>query len=334
MAILEILESMQMAAGKNRLVIVLDGMGTVIVKKLLPADGFFNRHMVESTRAIFPPTTVAATTAYRTGKLPCQTEFIGWAQYFAETDEVVEMFRNTNYYTGDVSKLPQHSGTMPCPRVVAAMNDSGRRAVEIMPAFEENGCATFEEWLDKIVDTCNRETDAYIYAYWTEPDHSLHYNGTTDAGVRATLREMEEKTESALGRIKNHTDILITADHGHRDQENLFLEEDFPDVAECLLHPLSVEPRCAALFIRPEKMAEFPELFNRHFGAHFKLVPKAEFEREYLHCDHPIRFVGDFMAVATGDYSLCQNRNVKHFKSNHAGATDDELQIPIIKLSV
>ena len=40
MAILERLKNMQNDSGKNRLVMILDGMGVAIVKKLLDKDGF------------------------------------------------------------------------------------------------------------------------------------------------------------------------------------------------------------------------------------------------------------------------------------------------------
>lgn len=333
MQILKIMDEMQRACGKNRMVIVLDGMGTAIIRKMLSPDGFFTRHLTGCARAIVPATTVAATTAYRTGKMPYETGFIGWSQYFAEVDEVIEVFLNTNYYTGAVSKLAQHPNTLPIPRVVERMMNSGRRAFEIMPAFAPDGCATFEDWLARIADVCNRETDAYIYAYWTEPDSALHRNGTNDAGVRDMLRDMERRIEQTLAQIKNKTDILITADHGHHDLNHFFVD-DFPDVAACLMHPLSVEARCASLFVWPEKLAEFPEIFNRHFGAHFKLVPKAEFERDYLYATHPVRFVGDFVALAVGDWGLCQNRDVQLWKSNHAGITDDEMEIPLIRVTV
>lgn len=333
MQILKIMDDMQNAHGKNRLVIILDGMGTAIVNKLLAADGFFGGHLTGSTGAIIPATTVAATTAYRMGKMPWETGFIGWSQYFAETDEVIEIFTNKNYYTGAVSKLPSPLSVPPCKTVVERMRDARRRAFEIMPAFVPGGCETFADWLDKIVETCNRESDAYIYAYWDQPDKLMHRLGTNDSAVRAMLGRMESDIAAALQKIKNPTDVLITADHGHHDLE-YFVIEDFPDVAECLMHPLSIEARCASLFVQPEKLAAFPEIFNRHFGAHFRLVPRADFERDFLHAPVAVRFIGDFMALATGDYGLCSREHPGVHKSNHAGITDAEMEIPLIRINL
>lgn len=330
MAILERLKKMQNDSGKNRLVMILDGMGVAIVKKLLDKDGFFARHLTDVETAIIPATTVAATTAYRTGKMPWETGFVGWSQYFAETDEVIEVFLNKNYYTGETSKMPTHTNTLPCKTSVEQMNADGRRAVEIMPAFVPGGAETFEDWLKQIVDTSNRETDAYIYAYWTEPDAALHEFGEDSDNVKTLLRDMEQKIEKALGQIANKTEVLITADHGHKLLKPLFLT-DFPDIEQSLLHPISIEARAASLFVKPSMLAEFPDRFNKHFGKWFKLVTKQEFERDYLHAKKKVRFVGDFMALATADYGLHQNRDVKYYISNHAGITKEELEIPIIQ---
>ena len=333
MAILERLKEMQTATGKNRLVMILDGMGVAIVNKLLDKNGFFASNMVDVETAIIPASTLPATTAYRTGKMPCETGFVGWAQYFSEIDEVVEMFTSNNFYTGKKSKLPYHSNTIPCKTVVEEMNDNGRRAFEIMPGFIPGGCDTFEEWLDKIVETCNQETDAYIYAYWTKPDGMLHETGSKDPAVKALLREMEQKIEQAFQKIHNKTDVLITADHGHTDTENWFLD-DFPDVKECLAKPTSLESRCISCFVKPEYTKVFPDIFNKHFGKYFKLVTKDEFEKNYLHATKPIRFVGDYVALATSNINLWENHNCPELKSHHAGITDEETQIPIIKISL
>lgn len=332
MAILARLAEMQNAHGKNRLVIVLDGMGVAVMEKLLDKAGFFRRRLSAVETAVIPATTVAATTAYRTGKMPWETGFIGWAQYFAETDEVIELFLNTNLYTGEISKMSQHTNTLPCKTVVQAMNDSGRTAFEVMPAFAPDGFDTFDAWLNRVVELCNTNTDAYIYAYWPEPDSTLHYLGVGDT-ARNLLRDMEYHIESALGQITNPTDVLITADHGHTDIETVFID-DYPDVFACLLHPLSLETRCVSLFIKPEYVQIFPELFNKHFGKYFKLVTKTEFETDYLHAKHPVHFVGDYVALAIDKYDLKQRPDTLILKSHHAGITPAELEIPIIQLSI
>ena len=333
MTILARLKEMQEAHGKNRLVMVLDGMGVAVMNNLLDKNGFFCCNLTDVEQAIVPATTVAATTAYRTGKMPWQTGFVGWAQYFCETDEVIEVFLNTNYYTGEVSKMPQHTNRLPCKTVVEELKDRGRKAFEVMPSFMPDGYEKFDDWVEHVVELCNQETDAYIYAYWTNPDEVLHNCGSKSAEAKEVLCNMEQKIEKAFQNIHNKTDILVTADHGHIDIKYLFLE-DYPEVEKCLLHPISLEGRCVSLFVKPECMAQFPEIFNRHFGKHFELIGKTEFEKKYLYADEPVRFIGDYVAMAIDEFEMKQNPDQSLMKSNHAGFTKDELEIPVIKISV
>ena len=334
MAILERLKEMQDAHGKNRVVMVLDGMGVAVMEKLLDRDGFFRSNLKGSEESIIPASTVAATTAYRTGKMPYETGFIGWTQYFREVDEIVEMFTNKNACTYEVSKLPIHSNTLPCKTVVEELNENGRRAFEITPWFM-GGYKTFDEWLNRVVLVCNQETDAYIYAYWGEPDSLLHKLGSKDIAVKNLLCEMEQKIAKAFQQIHNKTELLITADHGHKGIKSLFLE-DFPDIKECQVHPLSLESRCVAFFVKPEYIDKFPEVFNYRLAQYFKLVTKAEFERKYLHAPKPVRFIGDFVAMATDKYELLRDHSCHHgkvLKSEHGGITRAERIVPIIRMN-
>ena len=89
-----------------------------------------------------------------------------------------------------------------------------------------------------------------------------------------------------------------------------------------------------SLFVKPECMAQFPEIFNRQFGKHFELIGKTEFEKKYLYADEPVRFIGDYVAMAIDEFEMKQNRDRSLMKSNHAGFTKDELEIPVIKISV
>ena len=66
----------------NVVVMLLDGMGADTVRSLLQPDGFFNTHMEGVLSSVFPPTTTAATIALMAGRMPCETGWLGWKQYF------------------------------------------------------------------------------------------------------------------------------------------------------------------------------------------------------------------------------------------------------------
>jgi len=60
------------------------------VQKFLPT------RFLETCR---PSSTVPATTLIRTGLVPEQSGLFAWSQYYQETDEIVEVFSNTNIQT-------------------------------------------------------------------------------------------------------------------------------------------------------------------------------------------------------------------------------------------
>ena len=60
--------------------ILLDGMGSNIVKKLLKKSDGLRRYMRKEITSVFPPTTVAATDAVISGVPPITNGHLGWVQ--------------------------------------------------------------------------------------------------------------------------------------------------------------------------------------------------------------------------------------------------------------
>ena len=81
----------------------------------------------------------------------------------------------------------------------------------------------------------------YIYAYWDEPDASMHKNGIDGADIQKLLADIEKTTAQLAGRLQD-TLLLITADHGHINVKNKVIT-DYPDITECLVRMPSMEMR-------------------------------------------------------------------------------------------
>ena len=79
-------------------VLLVDALGTSVLKKHLNDDSFLLSHMYKSITPVFPPTTSASTTSIRTGKMPCETGWLGWNQYFKEKDDNIILFLNRSQY--------------------------------------------------------------------------------------------------------------------------------------------------------------------------------------------------------------------------------------------
>ena len=143
---------------------------------------------------------------------------------------------------------------------------------------------------------------------------------------------MKEKIYE-LSKKLNDTIIFVVADHGHLNEEDIFLK-DYPDILKCLKRVPSIEPRATAFFIKDGKKEEFENLFNKYFSEYFNLYTKEEVIDSKLFGDgeeNP-KFrseLGDYLAIShtkkafisDGDYPLY---------SQHAGYTDDEIYIPLI----
>ena len=139
-----------------------------------------------------------------------------------------------------------------------------------------------------------------------------------------------------LSQMKD-TLIVITADHGMVDTENVTLN-DYPDICDCFIRPPSLESRVVTFAIKNNCQVEFAKLFNKYFGNDFKLYTKQEFmDSGLLGSGTPHRkvddFIGDFVAISTSAKSLhyvqIQIKKVKLI-GEHAGISEQEMKIPLI----
>ena len=82
----------------NKVAVVLfDGLNSYIKKELLNENDALIKHSNIEIDSVFPPTTVAATTAFLSGKFPYENGWLGWCQHFNDLNVTLEMFTN-NYF--------------------------------------------------------------------------------------------------------------------------------------------------------------------------------------------------------------------------------------------
>ena len=88
---------------KKIVVLLFDGMASSLLKRHLKEDSFLRQHVFREIDSIFPPTTVAATNALRSGRYPKETLWLGWSQYFKELKMNIDVFTNRETFTKDPS---------------------------------------------------------------------------------------------------------------------------------------------------------------------------------------------------------------------------------------
>ena len=318
----------------NIILLIYDGMGSNILSRNLNENSFLRKHKIEDIKAIFPPTTTASTTTLLSGLNPCEHGWLGWDLYFKCLDETVTMFLNTKKDTDIlVSKENMAQKYFSYKSIIDLINEK-YKAFKLMP-FGDNAYNDLADLNNKVINLCKEKGKKFIYAYYDEPDHTTHNEGT-DSNITVKLyEEIDKSTKELYEKLKDtNTLVIVTADHGHINSKDITLS-DYKDIFNLLKHDISIEGRACAFFIKEGKSQEFEQLFNKYFKDDFILYTKEEViknklfgkgtENKYFKDS-----LGDYLAVAITNKYFRYNENSVKLTSMHAGLTEDEMLVPLI----
>ena len=344
---------------KNTVVLLLDAMGTAILEKHLDKDGFFRSHLAGSFDSVYPPTTVAATTSMLSGLYPNEHGWLGWDIFYPQVGKNVTVFTNTEQAREKEGAVPTAAYPDGRPRwtvdsleearpaaeynvgfrytpyrnIIDQIKDAGGEAYAAMP-FLPPYPQSMEAILERVGTLCAEPGRKFIYAYWNEPDSTMHRTGTVSGETHAMVTGLEKMVEKAVSGLAD-TLFMIIADHGHMDSRNCCLL-DCPEIMECLVRRPSFEPRTLNLFVKDEYKKAFPEIFRRHFGDSFVLLTRDEAISGKLFGigkDHGELegMIGDYVALAVSDRSVFNTHiEAQEMPGGHAGLTEEEVRIPLI----
>lgn len=251
-------------------------------------DRIFRSHMKCSYSSVFPPTTVAATTSIRSGLKPCEHGWLGWDCYYPWIDQNVTVFTNmktgTSIPAADYNVAEKYCGY---ETVVERINRRGGEAYEVMP-FAEPFPKTMEEICGQVEMLCRKPGKKYIYAYWNEPDSTMHETGCYSSQTKQIMRKLEQQVQALSDKLEK-TLLIVTADHGLVDTQNVSIT-DYPEIMDCLVRMPSIEPRALNLFVKEEKKEQFEKAFRKAFGESFLLLTKEQVIEKRLfgvEAEHP-----------------------------------------------
>ena len=323
-----------LSGGCRRVVLlVLDGMGSRILRQHLAEDGFFRSHLAGDIVSTFPPTTVAATTSLQSGLFPVETGWLGWDCHFPALDRTVVYFRNADRQGNPLPDGKTARDYYPFPHICDRIREAGFAADAVSP-FVHPFPQDFSGLCGRIRALDAGGKPGFVYAYWPEPDHILHDHGTSHPAVGDALEEMQRQIQDLAAGLKD-TLLLITADHGHKDCSGAMIT-DYPELCACLEKPPSMEPRAMNLFVKPSHRQRFENLFRSLFGETYTLLPRDAFLGLNLFGpgkpgENVEAMLGDYIAVATGDFTLYYTeKDCARYKSTHGGLTAEEMAVPLI----
>ena len=321
---------------KNVVVILFDGMGSILIKKILGENSFLYRNMLKEISSVVPATTTASTTSMLTGLTPVEHGWLAWNLYFKKEDKIVTMFTN-NIKDTDIKVFDYNIAKkyFPYETITDSINKNGKYYSNIVSPFggdiySENN---IDEMFTKIENNLNKKEKNYIYAYYTNPDSIMHHTGTDSNETIECFKMINDKTESFSSKLKD-TMLIVIADHGHINCDEILLE-DYPDLYNLLDGDTWIEPRMCAFKIKNGVDEEFKYLFNKYLGKYFVLKSKKEIIREKLFGigkdnKYFTSSLGDYHALAVSDKYLRYRRGCPIHISTHAGFTIDEMKVPLI----
>lgn len=319
---------------KNIVVILFDGMGSEIIKNNLRKNSFLIKNMKKEIFSVVPSTTTAATTSILSGLTPKEHGWLGWDMYIKSEDKIVTMFKNkikdtdieAAYY--NVAKKYFSYKT-----IIESINENPKYYSSLLSPYENDKYNDINDMLKKIRKSLNKKEKNYIYAYYDIPDTIMHKEGTNSKEIKENLKLINNKVKEFSKTLKD-TLLIITADHGHKNCNEIVLEE-YPDLFDTLDGNVWLEGRMCTFKIKHNREKEFVKLFKKYFDKDFILKTKKQIidknifgigtENKYF-----VDSLGDYFALGVGNKYFRYKKTDKVKKSTHAGFTIDEMKVPLI----
>ena len=332
-------ELLEIKKPDNVVLILFDGMGSNILTRALDENAFFIKNRIKDITTVFPATTTAATTSIQTGLNPVEHGWLAWNTYIKPIDKIITMFLNCEKGAENI-QVPEYlelrKNELKTHTIVDDIKEKGiDKAYSLFP-FGLEPYHGLNDMLEKIETIVSQDGKKFIYAYDDEPDHTMHLVGTDTKEAIKLIQERNDKVESLAAKVEN-TMIIVVADHGHKNIDNIHLN-DYPTIKNMLERSTSNEPRSCMFKVKKEYLNIFPEEFNRLFGNDFKLYTKQDVIDSKLYGDgipNPLfeDALGDYLAIAYDSNKAILDDGDMALKSTHAGYSDDEIYIPIIVIN-
>ena len=331
---------------ENVILLLIDGLGSRIMDKILDKDSFLMKHMTSEIYSVFPPTTASCLNSIKTGLNPSEHGWLGWSTYVPPIKKIINLYKDTEKgkWTKDKSfekiKNRYYYNNKPITDVI---NEKGRYLAFELNCYPYNVERNIDIVFKRVLETLKIQGKKYIFTYYPEPDDMLHAYGIRSKIVVDEIKKINKKVEEYSKLILEHekTMMIIVSDHGHllSNQKRII----YTRLGNCLkTKKIFIENRSPAFLVKPGKEQNFVEEFNKYFGDDFFLLSKSDILRYKLYGEYSpetkhVLFensFGDFMAISkdSSNKSLVGESD-GGMTSYHGGYSDDEIYVPLIVIS-
>lgn len=340
---------------RNTVLIIMDGMGSRVLEKNLPAGSWLLRQKKQDLIAVFPCTTTAVMTSFLSGLEPVSHAWLGWTLYFSDWDQCIDVFPFRDSFSGEYLTYEKRNilSFMDTPRLLdqiekatdkslsidVFMTSAARPRVRELIGERYTICETLSELVDSVSEKCAEPGDHFIIGYWKAPDSLIHPYGMTSPEVRTFLEEANAIFERTLPNLSDAT-TFMSADHGLTDMTQHLHIDQMPELAELMRNYPGGDPRAKAFYVKPGKEDLFASRFEARIPkTEYILVPSEEaianglFGLTEIH-PRSRGFLGDFVALGVGSsdilFSIPGAKGAAEFIGHHAGLTAEEMLVPLI----
>lgn len=337
-ATLPVLKSELAKGYKNVVFICFDGLGIYPINKNLDEDDFLRKNIKQTLVSTFPSTTTNATTSLIQNRLPLEHGWFGWSVYFKEMQRNINIFLDTDSWTDEKveitsSPLGKLDYYFDNAKSEYQINTVLPKYVKVAHEERNNIFSGEQEFFNTIEKICKREGKQFIYAYYPEPDYTMHGYGVTSEEAKKVIASISENVKKLAASTKDAL-FVITADHGQVDVEGyveLYKDRKLYGMLE--IYPY-LEPRAIAFKLKEGKEKEFEKYFTLNYGEDFKLFKTADLLKEnyFGAFGDKAELLGDYIAVGTYTHkqALMTPAGMR-FKGHHTGLTE-EMEVPLILL--
>lgn len=315
---------------KKLAVILLDGYGSYIQESVKDVSSYILDNKYTEITSVFPPTTVAATTAFLTGKFPCETGWLGWIQKLPMYNVPVRMFNSDFVDSGIVSPLKSYE-FLPTTDLISLIDDYtlDYKANKLMSFLLKP--LTSESFIKEANIMLNKND--FTYLYYVEPDGSLHDYGVNSPNIKPVIKEVNSIVKTLAEQNKD-TLFIVIADHGHIYTKYLVLE-NYTDLYDMLEYKFNcLESRACMLYIKKDMIDKAGKLINKYFSKDdFDIYSKQEIIDNKIfgvgiNNPHFEELLGDYLIVSKKDIGIA-DKFAEKLVSHHAGGTSFESRINV-----
>ena len=305
-------------SGKSKIALVLfDGFGKVIADYYKDNIPFIYSHKKCEFFSVYPPTTVAATTALTTALYPLENGHIGWTQYFEKHKTAINVFPSNDKFDPHISYPSVQQNILKPTYIWELINETQKHNATSISSFQKKTPKKEDDFeylfleADKLI-----KTHDFVYVYSSMPDHNLHDFGCFNNVIKDTLIYLEGKLKKLVEDNKD-TLFLLVADHGFIDVNEISIREH-QDFFDTLSRPYFIfEPSFAGFFVKDKE--KFEELAHKYYGEKFFILSKKDLLENHI-------FGYGKMITKEKDIFYDGEKPVG-FKGAHAGGTKEEKEL-------